>query len=405
MNKAVSKFVWSAEGAIFILITVLLSVMNLMDFAMAGDDADHMTQMIADRMGEFRQDTKPPEERRNGSFRFKNFEMMGPDSPEMNKSLRYFTISFDKDGNADVVSFKMSAVNESEAESWAKSLLDKETGWTNVNYRYRVYERDKKTYVTVIDQGRELLASYRMLAISAAGEVLVLILSFIILNIAGKRIFRPIEESDRKQKQFISNVEKEFSVPLTVINANTELIERKHGPDDTTNTINKQVRRMTAIVRDMSDFSVFEEEDKNVSVVRLSDMLRRVIDSRTADFEEKKIELVCDIEDNIELRGDNNRIKKSISEMVDNVVKFANKDVLFSLKKEKNRILLRQENDTALKDGSCDQVFDRFTMLENAKGTDGIGLGLSYVKQTVLAHDGRVSAKVADGRFILQVAL
>ncbi len=405
MNKAVRKFVWSAEGAIFILITVLLSVMNLMDFAMAGDDADHMTQMIADRMGEFRQDTKPPEERRNGSFRFKNFEMMGPDSPEMNKSLRYFTISFDKDGNADVVSFKMSAVNESEAESWAKSLLDKETGWTNVNYRYRVYERDKKTYVTVIDQGRELLASYRMLAISAAGEVLVLILSFIILNIAGKRIFRPIEESDRKQKQFISNVEKEFSVPLTVINANTELIERKHGPDDTTNTINKQVRRMTAIVRDMSDFSVFEEEDKNVSVVRLSDMLRRVIDSRTADFEEKKIQLVCDIEDNIELRGDNNRIKKSISEMVDNAVKFANKDVLFSLKKEKNRILLRQENDTALKDGSCDQVFDRFTMLENAKGTDGIGLGLSYVKQTVLAHDGRVSAKVADGRFILQVAL
>lgn len=405
MNKAVRKFVWSAEGAIFILITVLLSVMNLMNFAMAGDDADHMTQMIADRMGELRSDNKPPEDRRNSPFRFKNFEMMGPDSPEMNKSLRYFTIAFDKDGNAEEVAFKMSAIDQSEAESWARSLLDKETGWTNVNYRYRVYERDKKTYVTVIDQGRELLASYRMLAISAVGEVLVLILSFIILNIAGKRIFRPIEESDRKQKQFISNVEKEFSVPLTIINANTELIERKHGPDETTNTINKQVRKMTATVRDMSDLSIFEEEDKNISVVQLSDMLRRVIDSRTADFEEKKIELVCDIEDNVELRGDNNRIKKSLSEMVDNAVKFAGKDVLFSLKKEKNRILLRQENDTVLKDGSCDQVFDRFTMLENAKGTDGIGLGLSYVKQTVLAHDGRVSAKVADGRFILQVAL
>lgn len=405
MNKAVRKFVLSAEGAIFVLLTVLLSVINIVNFAMAGDDADHVTQRIEEQQGMFHSNTKPPEPRKNNRFRFEGFGNMGPDSPEMDDSLRYFTISFDKDNNADTVVFKMSAISEDEAVSWAESLLSYQTGWTHVNYRYRVYESDDKTFVTVIDQGRELLASYRILVISVSGGVILLLLSLVILMVTGRRIFRPIEESDRKQKQFISNVEQEFSVPLTVINANTELIERKYGPDETTNTINKQVRRMTATVRDMSDLAVFEEKDKNISTIRLSDMLSRVIDNRIAEFEKKNVNLTCEIDEDISLEGDDNRMKRALIEIADNAVKFASKEALFSLHKHKNRIILIQENDTDLKDGSCDQVFDRFTMLENSKGTDGIGLGLSYVKQTVLAHNGRVSAKVIKGRFILQIAL
>ncbi len=405
MNKAVRKFVLSAEGAIFVLLTVLLSVINIVNFAMAGDDADHVTQRIEEQQGMFHSNTKPPEPRKNNRFRFEGFGNMGPDSPEMDDSLRYFTISFDKDNNADTVVFKMSAISEDEAVSWAESLLSYQTGWTHVNYRYRVYESDDKTFVTVIDQGRELLASYRILVISVSGGVILLLLSLVILIVTGRRIFRPIEESDRKQKQFISNVEQEFSVPLTVINANTELIERKYGPDETTNTINKQVRRMTATVRDMSDLAVFEEKDKNISTIRLSDMLSRVIDNRIAEFEKKNVNLTCEIDEDISLEGDDNRMKRALIEIADNAVKFASKEALFSLHKHKNRIILIQENDTDLKDGSCDQVFDRFTMLENSKGTDGIGLGLSYVKQTVLAHNGRVSARVVKGRFILQIAL
>ena len=36
---------------------------------------------------------------------------------------------------------------------------------------------------------------------------------------------------------------------------------------------------------------------------------------------------------------------------------------------------------------------------------DAIGLGLSYVKDIAKAHNGRVSAKVSDGLFVLKIAL
>lgn len=405
MNKALKKFVWSAEGAIFILLTVLLCVINSVNFAMASDDADHLTERIADQNGMFRNDRQLRDYRKKDPFNIPGFENMGPYSPEMDYSLRYFTFAFDKDGNAENVAFKMSSISESEAESWAKTLIDGQTGWTRVNYRYRVYKIDKKMYVTVIDQGRELTSPYRILIISVSGGVVLLILSLIILMFAGRRIFRPIEESNRKQKQFIANVENEFRVPLTVINANTELIERKHGPDETTNTINKQVRRMTATVRDMSSLSVFEEKDNNISTLHLSDILSMTIDSRSAELEQKKIKLVCEIADDIAFEGDGIKLKKMFEEIVDNAVKFAGAEVVFRMQKNNNRILFTQENDTTLKDGSIDQIFDRFTMLDNAKNTEGIGLGLSYVKQIVLAHNGRINAKVENGRFILQMSL
>ena len=65
-------------------------------------------------------------------------------------------------------------------------------------------------------------------------------------------------------------------------------------------------------------------------------------------------------------------------------------------------MLLREK--TELPDGSADQIFDRFAILANAP-EDSVGLGLAYVRDIVKAHDGRVSAKIADGVFTLQLDL
>ena len=71
-----------------------------------------------------------------------------------------------------------------------------------------------------------------------------------------------------------------------------------------------------------------------------------------------------------------------------------------TLKNENGYVVLETSNDAALPDGPADQIFDRFTTLENS---DGTGLGLSYVKDTVKALRGRISANVANGIFTLRI--
>ena len=96
MNKAVRKFAVTAEFAVFILLAVLLSVINVVNFAMASDDADMITQRIAEGNGILGRDKKPDNKIKNNGFDdlFRpngtgGFRNMGPNSPEMNFSIRY----------------------------------------------------------------------------------------------------------------------------------------------------------------------------------------------------------------------------------------------------------------------------------------------------------------------------
>ncbi len=404
MNKAEKKFRRYSLLAVFVLLTVLLAVINGVNFTMASSDADEITQMLADRQGSFEkgdmQSDNTELRQKDGAF---GMGPMGPDSPELNKSLRYFTIAFTgKDKKPETVAFHISAISENEALEWAESLLKNNTGWTKFTYRYRVYKRSGATYVTVIDQGRELLPSYRILIISAVGEILVLALVWLLLFGIGRKIYSPLEEADRKQKNFIKNANKEFRVPLTVISGNTELAERKYGPDDQTRSTRRQLAKMNELVEKLGKIGIFEEDGLQREKVPVSEYLSAALDDAAERFSSRGLELHTDIAPDITVAAEPGSINRMTVELIENAVKFALHKVYFTLKNENGYVVLETGNDAALSDGPADQVFDRFTTLENS---DGTGLGLSYVKDTVKALKGRISANVSDGIFTLRIVM
>ena len=408
MDKVRKKFVWYAEFAVFILLTVLLSVINVINFEMVAEDADRLTEMISHSSGTFSKEYEQTNTE-NKVFK-KKFGEMGPDSPEIKASLRFFTYAFPKKNNQDatpeLIEYKMSAISQDEAYQLASSLLKgNPTGWTNLTYRYRVYKNNDMIYVTVIDQDRELLPCYRILIISAIGEVLVLLISYLVLVRVGKKLFKQFDEADRKQKAFIANIEQDFKMPLTVISANTEVLERKNGSDEQTKAIDRQVRKMTKLVKELGTLTIFEEKDMTFAKTDLSALMNKFIQNQQPAFETKNIRLDHEIEPDITIDGDEQALQKALSELAENALKYSLTKANFTLKKQKDRIIILQTNDTDLPDGNIDQIFDKFTTLENAKDKNSTGLGLSFVKDIAKAHNGRVSAKVANGIFDLEIAL
>lgn len=409
MNKAEKKFRLYAILVIFVLLTVLLSVINGMNFTMAASDADELTQMLADKRGSFERKDVAPDGMpfRQDQSNETGFRMgpMGPDSPEMNESLRYFTIAFSENGEkVETVAFQISAVTESEAQEWAAELLKQKTGWTRGTYRYRVFKDHGTTYVTVIDQGRELLPSFRILIISAVGEVLALVIGWFLLLVIGRKIYAPIEEADRKQKSFISNANKEFRLPLTIIDGNTELTERKYGPDDQTRSTHRQIAKMNELVDKLGTIGIFDDEKVSRSEVPVSEYLSAAIDRESENFTSRGVELTTDVAPNVTVSADPDDMSKLINELIGNALKYALSKASFKLKNENGYVLLEASNDTDLPDGPADQAFDRFTTLQNAK-EGSAGLGLAYVKEIVKAHNGRASAYVSGGVFTLRVTL
>lgn len=400
MNKAEKRFRLYAILVIFVLLTVLLAVINIVNFTMVARDADRITDMIADRAGTL--EGMAPEQ---PGGRILRMGPMGPDSPETGSSVRYFTVAFsDKGKDAVTVAFRISAVTEEEARQWASELRKQESGWTRGTYRYLVYKVNDRKFVTVVDFGAELLPSYRILVISVIGEVLCLIIGWFVLLFIGRKIYAPVEEADRKQKNFIRNADREFRLPLTVISGNTELLERKYGPDDETASTRRQIARLNALVDRLGNIGIFEEDGK-ASEIRLSDMLQDAIGLKREYCLSRGLAVKADIEPDIVLQGNAEGMGKAVGEIVLNAVEFALTEADFVLKKENGHILLETRNDTTLADGPADQVFDRFTVLENNRKEEGAGLGLAYVKDIVKAHEGRVSATVSGGVFILRVTI
>ena len=409
MNKAGKRFVLYALASVFVMLVVLLGIINGINFTMASEDADRITQTLSEGQGRFPMN-RPMDGAANGMAlrggRPARMGPMGPDSPELQSSLRYFTFAFDEEGNGECVAWAISAVSEEDALAWAKSLSSEhETGWTAMTYRYRVYEADGKTYVIVIDVGRELISCYRILIISLVGLAVGLIISALALAFIGRRLFEPLDEADRRQKRFIADVEKEFKVPLTVINANTQIIECEHGESEQTRSINRQVRRMIALVKDLASVGVLDEKELTMTRFDLAALLQAAGDAAKAGFEEKGLSLKIEAASPVPFNGDSETMSDLLVELIDNARKFARSWATISVSQENGRVTIAASNDTTLPAGGADQVFDRFTRLDNAADTPGAGLGLAHVKDIVKAHNGRVSARVADGVFTLRVSL
>lgn len=393
--------------AVFVFVTALLTVINGLNFTMVGEDADRITEMIAMEKGKFGEGTKkfPGQGEQRG---FGRMDSMGPDSPELAFTARYFTYRFDEKDDIEEVVFHISAFSKEEAQSLAKQLVGEKsgkTGWVETKYRYRVFKSGDYTYVTVVDQGRELLPSYRILIISVIGEIGGLIICLIFLLFISEKLFRPLEEADRKQKKFLAEAKSEFQVPLTVINANAEILEKENGSSEYTQAIHRQVKKMTALTKQLDTLSIMEDQGVQNESFDLSMIVAAATDSAMTKFLEKGLDVKREIEPDILVTGDEEALHRVVAELVENSIRYAKSFCSFGLKKEEGHTVLTVNNDTDLAESNIEQVFDRFTKLSNAKPEVGNGLGLSYVKDIVKAHNGRVSAWTENGEFFLRITL
>ncbi len=409
IEKLRRKFILYAMLSVFALLSLILGSINAANFLMVANDADQVTQLIADNDGSFGEN--PPPEEDNNPGNHERPGTLGPGSKETPESTRFFTFSFDRQGNINAVDFRISAVSMEQAKSWASDIYSSNKagaiGWTETYYRFRVYAKNSLTYVTVIDETRELSPSYRILWASLIGSGGGLLASFLLLLPISKRLVKPLEESNRKQKRFISDASHELKTPLTVISANAEILEMEKGASEETEVIQKQVGKLTAMVKNLNSLAKLDELDDSLAMgaFDFSAAATEISESFKAGFQRKGKTLRVEISPDLTYQGDEKLIRQLFGIILDNALKYALKEASFKVVGASNRISILAENDAeGLEDGSLDRIFERFYRSDSARASEveGSGIGLSIAKQIVDKHHGRISAKAENGRFILK---
>ena len=194
-----------------------------------------------------------------------------------------------------------------------------------------------------------------------------------------------------------------MKTPLTIIDADAEILEMDFGENEWLQDIQAQTSRLADLTNALVMLSRMEEGVSRDTKIEfpLSDIVEEVCHTFQAPAKVHQINLDSKIEPLISMNGDEKAIRGLITILLDNAVKYTNKNgtLSFTLEKKKNRIYLSVFNTTeSISKEQISHLFDRFYRTDASRNsqTGGYGLGLSIAAATVESHHGKISAETKD---------
>lgn len=425
IKKLRKKLVAVAMLSLFIVLFIIIGTVNVLNYTRMVDDANRTLNILKENNGSF---PRPDMSHGHGEEMFKGM------SPEAPYESRYFSVMMDDNGNVSTIDTgKIAGTDTDEAAEYAvKALASGKTEGFMGQYRFALKETDSGSLIIFLYCGRGLSNFRSVLFISVAISLAGMLAVFLLLVFFSGRIVKPVSESYDKQKRFITDAGHELKTPLTIIDADAELVELECGESEWLDDIRKQTKRLTSLTNDLIYLAKMEEGQKNTVKIEfpLSDVVEETAESFRARAinDNKKLEL--DIQPGLSYIGDEKAVRQLVSILVDNAVKYADSEGNIRVKlssiagkqnmipnkkssvESKQAVLLKQSAVSRtiklevyntcehIEAESVKHLFDRFYRAEQSHNsqTGGYGIGLSVAKAVVEAHGGKISACTDDGK-------
>ena len=228
------------------------------------------------------------------------------------------------------------------------------------------------------------------------------------------------EELHEEQRSFFTNITHELQTPLTLINGSVERMFYKKEPQGKTverpyylSLIHQQSSRLTYLVNQMLDFRKAEAGylKNQMDYLDISGLLSNIADLFIPLCEEKNLDYVIDIKDNILGWTDKDKLEKIIFNLLSNAFKHSVHDqkIIFSVSQNDADGLLEiivTNSGCELTPEQLDQIFQKFFVV-NASTNDKYsnGIGLAFTKQLVTLLEGNISVSTKNNWIVFKTNL
>ena len=308
--------------------------------------------------------------------------------------------------NDQVDTGKIAAVSTKEAKKYAASLYKKQHTLGFIScYRYQLVTTGDNTRMYIfVNCERELNTFHTFLLASIGISLAGLLLVFLLVVLFSGMLVKPVAESYEKQKRFITDASHEIKTPLTIIDANTEVLEMTGGENQWTKSTRKQIARLTSLTEKLVFLSRMDEESTQLEMTdfAISDAVIDTAEPFVSYAASRGKTLELDIAPDLTYHGNEGCIRQCVSLLLDNAVKYSteNGKLRLTFHKQGRALALTVWNTTdPIPVGRHDELFERFYRPDSSRNTKtgGHGIGLSVVHAIATAHKGKISAKSEDG--------
>lgn len=407
IRKLRHKFILASMVSLVLVLSVIIGTINVVNYRGILDSADNTLQMILRNGGVFPSREEPPK------IGFGGFgEEMSPEAPYQ---ARFFMVILNPDGGVvSVNTDRIAAVDTQRAIEMATEVYKKKepSGFVG-SYRFACREDERGAQILFLDCNRELSTFWNFLFVSCAASLAGMLAVWVLLLLLSNRFVRPLSESYEKQKRFITDAGHEIKTPITIIEADAELLEMELADNEWLQDIRLQTRRLTDLTNELIFLSRMDEEQAKLQTIEfpLSDLICETAASfQSLALTQGKV-FQADVEPMISINGEERSLRQLVSILLDNAVKYAPEGgwIDLNLHRAGKSVILQVRNTTAgVERGDLSHLFDRFYRGDKSRNSaaGGYGLGLSIASAIVQAHKGKITASSPDGiQMVLEVQL
>jgi signal transduction histidine kinase/DNA-binding response OmpR family regulator len=289
-------------------------------------------------------------------------------------------------------------------------------------------ERKNELYLTQANADKEIRLYLIFGTVILTGAVVMTVIANrrmrtqnVVLNQQNKKIedqSRQLQEVAKTKSRFFANVSHELRTPVTLLNGMLELMQENPSRNGTTKKLDIALtssRRLQSMLNEVLDLSRVEAGELKLSLRRkeLFPLLSRVVFSFESLIVRKNIRLEYDANvianmgagrEGLTIDIDEDKFEKVINNLMHNAIKF-NRDggwIRVTANRTETSVLINvADSGVGIPEKELPFVFDRFyqTASTDNLSSQGIGIGLSLVREFTELHGGKVtvSSRVNEG--------
>lgn len=235
------------------------------------------------------------------------------------------------------------------------------------------------------------------------------------------RLIKALQEAERSKDDFLANVSHEIRTPVNTICGMSELVMEEENPQkmkDAMFDIQVAGKNLLSVVSDVLDFSELQSGkiELEEEVYNITSTINDIINMTMAKKSQKELEFIVDCNAGIPcgLMGDEKRIRRVISNLVNNAIKFTNEGgVTLSIDYRResygiNLVVTVSDTGIGMRRENLEKLFTSFNQVDTKRNRQegGIGLGLAIAKVLVEKMGGviTIQSKLGKGttaRFVI----
>lgn len=290
--------------------------------------------------------------------------------------------------------------------------------WEERSYKASLFPNEtlgaqNALYVFFPDQQRYILSN---MGVMFGGSGILIIVIMACFYMAVTTILRQKKLSDIKN-DFINNMTHEFKTPISTIALAAEMAQENSATlmdnpkgarlDRYLGIIREENRRLGTHVEKVLQMALLDKGHVKLKIAEtnIHDLIGGALNGQSVQIEQKEgeVELNFDAEDDV-VAADEVHISNILNNLIDNAIKYSPEKLYLNISTENEHggiSISITDRGIGMSREQQQRVFDTFYRVPtgNVHDVKGFGLGLSYVKKMVEAHEGtvRLQSKPGEG--------